>query len=288
MEFKRILKRFMTGEDVLYLKKKLLSLGYLDKVTHSMFGSDTYKAVKNFQAANNLEVDGIAGKITWYALMGEKEPQPSPLFEIPAHIGDEARAAISDALCSCTEVRRKIVLEALKFAVDPTEKPICMRCFYVRGGNLYDTDLSLHKMTSARLKKYFSTKSYEPYYDNGRTAIMNRMAQQTNYEIPGADCSGFIVGLWRRFSVARPNFDAAANGLYGSYCTQVDKPQPGDLAWRSGHIGICVGGGYVVESAGGAYGVQLTKINNRKVWSFVDNKLHKLSAWSAFGDPKVY
>jgi hypothetical protein len=68
---------------------------------------------------------------------------------------------------------------------------------------------------------------------------------------------------------------------------QTNSPQPADLAWKSGHIGLYVGGGYVVEWVGGAYGCQLTKAN-RKVFNFVDGKLHTMGKWSAYGDPKIY
>ena len=73
---KRLLKRtdpLMEGDDVVWLKKELVSLGYLHAATKRTFGDDTEKAVKDFQRANNLTVDGIAGKNTVTALGGKWE-----------------------------------------------------------------------------------------------------------------------------------------------------------------------------------------------------------------------
>lgn len=286
----RIIKRFAIGDDVLAVKQKLVELGYLAKATTKMFGNDSYKAVKEFQERNNLEADGIVGPITYAALFEAKEPEESVSFDIPSHIGSVARGEISRALAKVSSVRREICLDALQFATDPDVKNDSMKGFYVRGGNLYDKDLSLHKMSDYRLKKYFAYPQYAPYYDNGRQEVMQDMAKKANYEIPGCDCSGFIVGLWRKHKVVAAEMDATANGLYNSYCVKTDKPQPGDLAWKSGHIGlvVCDSPLIVCESAGGEFGIQLTKASNRKAYSFTRKKLVSLGKWTAYGDPKKY
>lgn len=71
MAYTRLLKRGMSGTDVREVKDKLLSLGYLHASTHDTFGSDTKNAVKAFQKALGLTVDGIVGTATWAALFGE-------------------------------------------------------------------------------------------------------------------------------------------------------------------------------------------------------------------------
>ena len=58
----------MIGEDVRAVKDRLVELGYLHKSTHNLMGYDSRKAVKAFQKANGLEVDGIVGPLTWKAL----------------------------------------------------------------------------------------------------------------------------------------------------------------------------------------------------------------------------
>lgn len=285
MEWHRNLKRYMIGDDVRAVKDRLVELGYLAKSTHNRFGNDTYRAVLAFQSANNLEPDGIVGILSWTALFA-KEPTPS--VEVPSWIAEPARTEISQALSAVSAKRREICLLALQYCVDRNANPAILKGFYIRGANLYDKDLSLHVMTESRLNSYFNRSQYAPYYDNGREEMMRKMAKTSGYTIVGADCSGFIVGLWRKTKVVSAGFDATADNLYGSYCIDVAKPQAGDLAHKSGHIGLCVSPNWVVESAGGAYGVQLTKRTDRRVLDFRTYKSTKMSKWQNYGDPKVY
>lgn len=285
MEFRRNLKRYMVGDDVRAVKDRLVELGYLERATHNMYGDDTYRAVKAFQAVSNLAQDGVVGILTWTALFEDPQPIPS---DIPEWFSPAVRAELSLALANTSAKRREICQLALQFCVDRATNPVFLRCFYVRGGNLFDKDLSLHVMTKARLDAYFRKSAYAPYYDGGRKEMMIRQSVAKGYDIPGADCSGFIVGLWRRCGVVKNDFDASANSLYESYCVPTQNPQPGDLAHKNGHIGLYVSSGLIVEDAGGAYGVQLTKPKNRSLLNFVDRKVHKLDKWKNAGDPKFY
>lgn len=70
MQYTRLLKVNMKGDDVKYVKDKLVALGYLHASTHNKFGYDTKRAVRKFQEANNLKADGIVGPLTWAALFG--------------------------------------------------------------------------------------------------------------------------------------------------------------------------------------------------------------------------
>lgn len=293
MEWTRNLKRYMTGEDVRYVKDRLVELGYLHKATHNRYGDDTYRAVKAFQGANGLAVDGVTGICTWSALFDSK---PEPIVPIPVWISEPARTEIAYALSLVSAKRREIVLNALNYCVDRNTNPAILKGFYIRGANLYDKDLSLHVMTEARLNSYFKKSQYEPYYDNGRESMMRSMARASGYTIVGADCSGMIVGLWRAAHVVSAGFDATADHLYSSYCVPTTTPQAGDLAHKSGHIGlVCCGKGngisscgWIVEDGGGAYGIQLNKMNDRRLMDFRDHSVHKMSKWQNFGDPKVY
>lgn len=72
----RILKRYMSGDDVKQLKAKLVELGFLKSATHNRYGNDTYRAVKAFQERAGLTPDGITGEKTWNALFGIAPPEP--------------------------------------------------------------------------------------------------------------------------------------------------------------------------------------------------------------------
>jgi hypothetical protein len=73
--FTRVLKYGSVGDDVVEMKKLLISKGYtkgisVDKKSSTRFGSSTKALVKHFQRDNGLRVDGLAGKETLTALGG--------------------------------------------------------------------------------------------------------------------------------------------------------------------------------------------------------------------------
>ena len=71
-EFARLLKRGVSGDDVRNLQKALIILGYLPKGSDDgIFGSQTERAVKRFQANVGIRVDGIVGPQTYKALRNE-------------------------------------------------------------------------------------------------------------------------------------------------------------------------------------------------------------------------
>ncbi len=63
-----ILKKGSRGPAVVTLQKKLTSLGYSTKGTDGIFGANTDSAVRKFQKAKHLQVDGIVGPATRKAL----------------------------------------------------------------------------------------------------------------------------------------------------------------------------------------------------------------------------
>lgn len=67
----RIIKYGSVGDDVIQLKTKLKSKGYLNYysgISSSTYDSNTRSAVKKFQADYSLEEDGIAGQMTVFYL----------------------------------------------------------------------------------------------------------------------------------------------------------------------------------------------------------------------------
>jgi cell wall-associated NlpC family hydrolase len=63
-----VLKKGMSGENVLMLQINLKSLGYYTASLDGNFGPDTLLAVIDFQSTNGLTTDGIAGLATIQAL----------------------------------------------------------------------------------------------------------------------------------------------------------------------------------------------------------------------------
>lgn len=66
-----MLKKGSRGNAVSAMQKKLILLGYLNDTADGIFGTKTHAAVKKYQQANGLSVDGIAGPITLSALKTE-------------------------------------------------------------------------------------------------------------------------------------------------------------------------------------------------------------------------
>ena len=76
VEYTRLLKHLMKGDDVRAVKDRLVALGYLHAATHDTFGDDTLEAVRSFQRAAGLTVDGVVGPLTWAALFADGAPEP--------------------------------------------------------------------------------------------------------------------------------------------------------------------------------------------------------------------
>jgi len=64
------------GEAVYLLEEILVKLGY-DVYISNYFGKDTEAAVRDFQAKNNLVVDGIAGPKTWSKIIEKQQALPA-------------------------------------------------------------------------------------------------------------------------------------------------------------------------------------------------------------------
>lgn len=296
--FKRNLKFGSEGEDVRAVQKRLIELGYsLGKCgADGEFGGATKTAVLAFQTDKQLDRDGVVGKKTWEALFGdsqqvtEPEPAPEPVGGIPDNIGSTAAAAISADLGKVSDLRQRIVLTALREAYDPEKPRDYPYSLYIRGGNLYNTDLSINTIDAARIET--GARRQPQYYSGGSKQMMLAAVKKYPGKITGADCSGGIVGLLRKFELVKSTFDAIANGLCDSgHSKKVNKAdlQPGDWVGLSGHIGLYVGGGYVVEWYGQNFGCQLTKLDTkRKAWDFVGKRYRTRTEWNKYRRPKYY
>jgi peptidoglycan hydrolase-like protein with peptidoglycan-binding domain len=68
MSTEPVLRQGAQGEAVKRLQRTVANLGYDPGPVDGIFGRQTEEALRQFQAANALVVDGIAGRETWAAL----------------------------------------------------------------------------------------------------------------------------------------------------------------------------------------------------------------------------
>ena len=110
-------------------------------------------------------------------------------------------------------------------------------------------------------------KQYPGHYTSDR---MPKYKSQIGERVH--DCVGLIKGyLWSDSPTATPKYnsaqDVSANGMLGK-CREQGSistiPEiPGILVFMSGHVGVYIGGGYVIEARGFNYGVVKTKLSAR-------------------------
>lgn len=82
----------------------------------------------------------------------------------------------------------------------------------------------------------------------------------------GADCSGFVMSVYKNFGVNLPHSSAADRSV-GSSVGGLDNAQPGDIVCYSGHVGIYVGDGKIVHASTSKTGIIISNANYRSVLS---------------------
>ena len=76
----------------------------------------------------------------------------------------------------------------------------------------------------------------------------------------GADCSGFVQTIYKRFGISLPRTATAQ-----SYCgkgVSYSQAKPGDLICYSGHIGIYIGGGQIIHASTPAGGIRIASAHS--------------------------
>lgn len=110
------------------------------------------------------------------------------------------------------------------------------------------------------------TKQYPGHYTDAR---MKKYQSQIGERVH--DCVGLIKGyLWSETATSTPKYnssqDVSANGMRGKCKIQGEIstiPEiPGVLVFFSGHVGVYIGDGWVIEAKGFNYGVVKTRLKD--------------------------
>ncbi|MBQ8954359.1 MAG: YARHG domain-containing protein [Clostridia bacterium] len=138
-----------TGEEVRKLQNRLIELGYMSGKADGIFGQKTANAVKAFQRAAGLTVDGIAGSSTINAINRDSAPKASSSGKDSSYILPNS---------STVRLTRDDVL-----ALDRSLWPYARNEIYARHGYEFDTKA---------YADYFATKSW--YHAGGfKTSDLN-------------------------------------------------------------------------------------------------------------------
>ena len=80
----------------------------------------------------------------------------------------------------------------------------------------------------------------------------------------GADCSGFVMSVYRNFGVSLPHSSGGDRGV-GYDVGGLANAQPGDIVCYSGHVAIYIGGGQIVHASTARTGIKVSSANYRNV-----------------------
>ena len=118
-----------------------------------------------------------------------------------------------------------------------------------------------------------SSKSYTPAGIATGSNIANYACQFVgNPYVPGgtsltngADCSGFVMSVYKAFGISVPR-TSWAQGSYGREVSYADA-QPGDVIYYGGHVGIYIGGGRIVHASTQKTGIKYSSATYRSIIS---------------------
>lgn len=303
MQYKRLLKvGVLNGADIAHIKELLICIGYYNKEAKPhllQYNTEFAEAVKEYQRKHKdtsgkpLAIDGKVGRLTWDAISRDagvvKPAVVTNTIDSKKYpnISNEHLLAINKALAGCNSIRVAIVKECLRHAWDgDIGSKTVPQALYVFGANLYDLTGKLHIATADYIKKRAIDRP--KYFSNGRKEWMLEMVKKYP-SIPCSDCSGLEIGYGWKFALNKS--DLTADTLCSNkHSVKIDKSalKPGDWVGCSGHIATYVGAGLCVEFAGGSFGCQLTDIDTRRVWDFVNQRWGSKNSWTKFRDPLWY
>jgi len=78
----------------------------------------------------------------------------------------------------------------------------------------------------------------------------------------GADCSGFVMSVYKNFGVSLPHSSSGDRSV-GTAVDGLANAQPGDIICYSGHVAIYIGNGQIVHASTAKTGIKISDVNYR-------------------------
>lgn len=127
------------------------------------------------------------------------------------------------------------------------------------------------KKSSSSSKSSGSKKSYSSPSGSGGSSVANYATQFVGNPYVyggssltnGADCSGFVMSVYRAFGVSLPHSSSALRSV--GYGVSQSEMQAGDIVCYSGHVGIYIGGGQIVHASNKRDGIKISNAGYRKI-----------------------
>ena len=78
----------------------------------------------------------------------------------------------------------------------------------------------------------------------------------------GADCSGFVMSVYKNFGVSLTHSSSADRNV-GTDVGGLENAQPGDIVCYTGHVGIYIGDGQIVHASTASTGIKISEADYR-------------------------
>lgn len=129
---------------------------------------------------------------------------------------------------------------------------------------------SASKKSSKSTKSSGSSKSYKAPSGSNGSAVANYACQFVGNPYVyggtsltnGADCSGFVMSVYKQFGISLPHSSSALRSV--GYGVSTSEMQPGDIVCYSGHVAIYVGNNTIVHASNSRDGIKYTSPANYK------------------------
>ncbi len=203
------------SDTVTRVQQLLSKWGYLNsQLVTGYYGEATKKAVVDFQKRNNLSSDGSVGAMTMAKLTGDEVRRPAPRHSVPSRQHNASGGSPSGGGSSSSGNGSS---ENSGAGSDYS---------YTGGGSV------------GALLDVASSKLGCPYVWGAKG--------------PGSfDCSGFVYWCLKQVGVGQSYMTSGgwASGGRGRRIGSFSELQAGDIICVRGHVGICAGGGTVIDAS---------------------------------------